>query len=124
MKKMKINQVLFIMIFSSFLFSCKKETITKVNNAPSKVTNFTITYGSDDEYNWSDATDADGNAITYDLYLLKDTNAKPIKIAENLTTSLYTTSVSYFGSTRAMIVVAKDGNGGETTSIEYPTIIL
>jgi hypothetical protein len=124
MKNMSIKQSLLIVIFTCCLFSCKKETITKTNNAPSKVTNFTISFGSDDVYNWTDATDADGDAITYDLYLLKDTNAKPFKVAENLTTSQYTTSVSYLGITRAMIVVAKDGKGGETTSVEYPTIIL
>ncbi len=114
---------LFIAISVLFLFSCKKEEVTP-NNPPSTVTNFSIEYGSDDTYNWSDATDADGDAVTYDLYLLKDTGAKPFKVSENLTISEYTSGVSYFGTIRAMIVVAKDGKGGETTSIEYPTIIL
>ena len=124
MKNIPIKQSLLIVILTCCLFSCKKETIVQTNNAPSKVTNFTITYGSDDVYNWTDATDADGDAVTYDLYLLKDTNAKSFKVVENLATSQYTASVSYFGVTRAMIVVAKDGKGAETTSIEYPTIIL
>lgn len=114
---------LFIAMSALFLVSCKKEEITP-NSAPGKVTNFTISYGSDDVYDWSDATDPDGDAVTYDLYLLKDTGAKPFKVAENVTTSEYTSSVSYFGITRAMIVVAKDGKGGESTSVEFPTIIL
>lgn len=118
-----MKQKLWIAICILALVSCKKETVTP-NNAPSSVTNFIITYGSDDVYDWTDATDPDGDAVTYDLYLLKDTGSKPYKIAADLKTSQYTTSVSYLGITRAMIVVAKDGKGGQTTSVEFPTIIL
>lgn len=118
-----MKKQLFIAISVLLLISCKKEEVSP-NNAPSSVTNFTITYGSDDVYNWTDATDADGDAVTYDLYLLKDTGSKPYKIAGDLSTSQYTSGVSYLGVTRAMIVVAKDGKGGQTTSVEYPTIIL
>jgi len=114
---------LFIAISVLFLFSCKKEEVTP-NNAPSTVSNFSIEYGSDDTYNWSDATDADGDAVTYDLYLLISTNAKPTLVASDLTSSQYIASVSYVGTLRAMIVVAKDGKGGKTSSVEYPTIIL
>ena len=117
----KLTTLLLFMV--ALVFSCKKEEVTP-NNPPSTVTNFSIEYGRDDTYNWSDATDADGDAVTYDLYLLKYTGAKPFKVSENLTISEYTSGVSYFGTIRAMIVVAKDGKGGETTSIEYPTIIL
>ena len=119
-----MQKYVLILLSAFFFFSCTKEEVTP-NSAPTSVSNFSITYGgTDDTYNWSDATDADGDAVTYDLYLLKDTNPKPISVVKGLTTSQYTTSVSYFGVTRAMIVVAKDGKGGETTSIEYPTIIL
>lgn len=119
-----MKKYLLIALSALFLFSCTKEELTP-NSAPSSVSNFSITFGgTNDTYNWSDATDADGDAVTYDLYLLKDTNSKPISVVKDLTTSQYTTSVSYFGVTRAMIVVAKDGKGGETTSVEYPTIIL
>ncbi len=105
------------------LFSCTKENVTP-NNAPSSVSGFSIEYGSSNIYNWSDATDADGDAVTYDVYLLMDVSSKPFKIAQNLTVSEYTSGVSFLGTLRAMIVVTKDGKGGETTSIEYPTIII
>jgi hypothetical protein len=119
-----MQKYVLIMLCAFFLFSCTKEEVTP-NSAPSSVSNFSITYGgTDDTYNWSDATDADGDAVTYDVYLLMDSSSKPFKIAQNLTVSQYTSGVSFLGTLRAMIVVAKDGKGGETTSIEYPTIIL
>ncbi|MFN8296036.1 MAG: hypothetical protein U0T69_07555 [Chitinophagales bacterium] len=113
-----------LIILSTMAFcSCTKENVTS-NNAPSSVSGFSIEYGSSNIYNWSDATDADGDAVTYDVYLLMDVSSKPFKIAQNLTVSEYTSGVSFLGTLRAMIVVAKDGKGGETTSIEYPTIII
>lgn len=118
-----MKKYILIALSALFLFSCTKEELTP-NSAPSVVSNFSIDYAGDNTYNWSDATDADGDAITYDVYLLMDTNSKPFKIAQNLTVSQYSSGVYFVGTLRAMIVVAKDGKGGETTSVEYPTIIL
>lgn len=118
-----MKKYLLIVLSALFLFSCTKEELTP-NNAPSVVSGFSIDFAGDNTYNWSDATDPDGDAVTYDVYLLMDTSSKPFKIAQNLTVSQYTTSISFLGTLRAMIVVAKDGKGGETTSVEYPTIIL
>lgn len=68
--------------------------------------------GTSTTLSWT-ASDVDGNALTYDVYL--DTNANPsTKVSENQTemnydvTGLTTTSTYYFK------VVVKDGNGGNS----------
>jgi hypothetical protein len=118
-----MKQKLWIAICMIACLSCKKETV-QPNTAPGTVTGFSISYGSSTVFDWSDATDPDGDAVTYELYLLNDTGSKPFLVAKDLTTSQYSTSVHFLGVTKAMIVVVKDGKGGVTTSVEAPTIIL
>ncbi|WGS65605.1 LVIVD repeat-containing protein [Marinitoga aeolica] len=64
---------------------------------------------------WAAATDPDGDAVTYDLYL--DTNPNPTTLYKSgLTTNSYSDSFSQTGVTYYWKVVAKDPKGGTRES--------
>lgn len=69
-------------------------------------------------FSWEQATDSDGDAVAYDVYL--DTKSNPeYSIANDLSTTSYTipdTMALSLAQEYYWKVVAKDGKGGETTS--------
>ncbi len=112
------------------LIGCSKEKNPIVveeleqNNAPQAFNLLTPVEGIDlDVYNitftWEDAEDLDDDDITYELYVY-DSDASPIRIAENLTKTSYTIEGRYdFDSNKTWYVTASDGKqGGETKSSE------
>ncbi len=102
------------------ILSCAKE-----NAAPTSPTNFSIDIGgSSTEYIWYPSTDADGDAITYDISVLDAINSTPLVIATNVSTNTYTSPLTPLNIPTTMIVTAKDGNGGTTTGVEKPDITL
>ena len=102
--------------------SCKKETI---NHSPQKCNNFVIKFGGTNiEFDWSDAFDEDNDKLTYDLLILFENNKTPSIINSNNIESKHVTTFLQNETIVAMIIIAKDGKGGESTSIEVPTIIL
>ena len=68
---------------------------------------------------WEEALDPDGDEVIYDFYLDQSTNPSTL-IAANLTSPLYEFVTLLSGETTYYWkVVAKDGNGGETTSATF-----
>jgi len=98
---------------------------TKANEAPSAPSNpnpgdETIGVPVTPTLSWDESTDPDETTITYDLYLGTDEEKleeDPVVKASNLTTNSYTFTESLVnGITYYWKVVAKDGQGGETSS--------
>lgn len=118
-------------LFAAFLFfSCSKdsnndtEQPTKKNVAPSAFNLTTITNEATEvpilpSFSWQKANDADGDSVTYDLYL--DTNATPTtKLASNLTTATYAMTVELDANTTYYwSVTAKDSEGNTTSSAVF-----
>lgn len=102
------------------MLSCTKE-----NTAPTAPSNFSVDFGgTNTDFNWTASTDADGDAITYDIAVLDDANSTPKSITTGVTTNSYSTTASTPNLPKTMIVTAKDGKGGTTTGVENPDIIL
>jgi hypothetical protein len=103
----------------SFLSSCKKESVAPVqpNQDPSKVTLLSGD-GLADGYNinWTAATDPDGDNVVYDLYVMQPHKAK-VLIGENLTSPTFHYVVSK--APAIVVVITKDGKGGESTTAGY-----
>lgn len=98
---------------------------TKENVAPTTPTNFRVEIGgSSTDFSWKASTDADGNAITYDIAVLDDANSTPKSIATGVTTNSYSTTATILNIPKTMIVKANDGKGGTTTGVEKPDITL
>ena len=117
-----MNKIIALLAISVVIMSCTKETI---NTAPTTPTNFRVDFGgTNTDFNWKASTDADGDAITYDISVLDDANSTPKLIATGVTTNSYSTTAVIPNIPRTMIVTAKDGKGGTTTGVELPTIIL
>jgi hypothetical protein len=113
------------MIFSLLVISTTMMSCTKENNAPTAPSNFSVDFGgSSTEFHWIASTDADGDAITYDISVLDDANSTPKSIAIGVTTNTYSTTASIPNIPKTMIVTAKDGKGGTTTGVENPDITL
>lgn len=117
-----MNKLIGLLAISVSMMSCTKETI---NTSPTTPTNFLVDLGgTSTEFHWSASTDADGDAITYDIAVLDDANSTPKSIATGVTTNTYSTTAAVPNTPRTMIVTAKDGKGGTTTGVENPTILL
>ena len=119
MKKLLLLSTMFCL---ALLTGCTKEI---QNQNPTKPSNFVIEYGgSDVEFRWKASTDADGNAVTYDISVLDVDNSTPKSIAVDVATNSFTTTTFPSNIPQTMIVRAKDGKGGEATGVEKATIYL
>lgn len=87
---------------NAFALSFVEDNATEIELSPS--------------FSWQTAVDADGDSVTYDLFL--DTNTTPVtKLGSNLTNNSFElTSDLNEGTTYYWFVTAKDSNGNSTTS--------
>ena len=118
-----------IMFFSLLLFiGCDKEETVPEEEIPNtpplsfeliSPVSLEETDIIDITFEWGEATDPDGDVVTYDLYIRRATSSA-IKIAEDLPHPTYTwENKSAFNTVFDWYVVAKDGKPqGETTSPE------
>lgn len=114
-----------VALCASFLFfACSKDESTK-NSAPEKVVLLTpankLTGVNIDQLNleWQSASDPDGDAVVYDLYL--DTESSPqMKVIGDLKANSYKLQTDLdVETTYYWRVVAKDGKGGSSESEVY-----
>jgi hypothetical protein len=114
--KKNTNHILVSIFMMLLMFTSCKKTECTINHSPTEPT---IKVGDIDAtgaiLNWKASTDIDGDAITYDVYVLDIGHTLKFKVASDvtLTTFNYTTTIN----PKTVIVVAKDGKGGETTGV-------
>ena len=113
-----MKNLIILLAFSFSISSCTKETM---NTAPTMPSNFYISIGGTSAtYSWKASTDADGDAIVYDISVLDDAHSTPLVVATNVSTNSFISSTTPANIPRTMIVTAKDGKGGTTTGVEQP----
>ncbi len=127
--KNKFANVLMILSVLVFIISCGSDDNTTTdpveeNNPPNSFNLNEIANGATDigvlpVFSWETASDPDGNAVLYDMYL--GTEQTPTNLyVENLTTANFNvTNQLSFSETYYWRVVAKDNQGGETSSTVY-----
>lgn len=137
---MKTRLLIFAGILMFLVIACSKDDNPKdpdpinqpdqkpnpLNKPPATFTLLTVVDNGMDvdpkpTFTWNETTDPDGDKVTYSLYL--DKSADPITlVADGLATSTFTMpddealslAQDYFWK-----VVAKDGKGGETSSVTF-----
>ena len=121
---MKTNNNILVSIFMLFLlFSSCKKTECKINNAP---TSPNILTGDVDAtgaiLKWSASTDSEGDAVVYDVYLIDATHPNKFSVATNVNATTFKYVTAEYPT--VVVVVAKDGKGGEATGIGKFTFFL
>nr|WP_321223090.1 YHYH protein [uncultured Psychroserpens sp.] len=108
---------LVILSLSTAFYACSSDddssngNINTDNQAPSTFSvTVSATAATGATINWTQATDADGDTVTYNV------NLEDAEVASNLSVQNYTFSALSTSTTYSGTVIAQDGNGGETTS--------
>ncbi len=110
-----------LIALSLMLMACSKDDEAPKNQAPGAFDLLTVTDDALEvvrkpSFSWTSAKDPEGDAVTYDLYLDTDSGAHT-KRASDLTGTTYgTTSELELNTTYHWKVVAKDDQGGTTSS--------
>jgi hypothetical protein len=110
------NHILASILMMLLMFTSCKKTECTINHAPTEPTILRGDLGVGTAIlKWNASTDIDGDAISYDVYVLDTDHTLKFKVASDVkfTTFNYTTTLN----PSTVIVVAKDGKGGETTSV-------
>lgn len=92
------------------LFSCDKDEPEKPNTSPQAFEVTAKVEGTDVTLTWTEALDADGDAVTYAVVYGADT------LTKGLTTRTFTIKDLPYETEIAGTVVANDGKGGKTES--------
>lgn len=123
MKKVT-KKIMMIIAVSTVIFmtSCKKEPITQNHNPDVPVIQYGDALADGFNINWNATTDPDGDVVTYDVYLMDNVYVSKFKVAENLSSTTYHYVTSSTPTT--VIIVAKDGKGGERTGVRKFEYIL
>ncbi|MDB5226395.1 MAG: Neutral metalloprotease [Bacteroidota bacterium] len=116
MKKVTKTMMMIAAVFTViFMTSCKKETLTQNHNPDVPTIQYGDALADGFNINWNAASDPDGDAVTYDVYLMDNVYVSKFKVAENLSSTTYHYVTSNEPTT--VIIVAKDGKGGERTGV-------
>ncbi|MBQ4804889.1 fibronectin type III domain-containing protein [Aquimarina sp. MMG015] len=99
-----------LLIIASYLISCSNDDSTTTNQAPANFTVTTEIINNDVTISWTEATDPEGNPVTYDIVL----NSENIRTNEE-NTSYQIDNLSYNTNYEGS-VTAKDTDGLTTTS--------
>jgi len=105
-------------LVANLFISCGNDDSDETNNIAPEAVTLSIVDETDHigiDFVWTEAIDADGDAVTYDFY------ANGNVLAENLTSLNYSwiiENVEEFTYPVTFKVVSKDSNGGETDSNE------
>ncbi len=114
MKKYKILTISFILIsiLGVFFSSCKKDDPNLVSGNVIQVSPFNsaVDVALDVSLLWQAASDLNGDAVTYDVYL--GTEATPVTVVSNSQTGTTYSPTLAVNTTYYWKVVAKDGKGG------------
>ncbi|MEM9686097.1 MAG: kelch repeat-containing protein [Bacteroidota bacterium] len=120
-----MRKILFIAVSLSLLIGCSKNEPVALkelqpNRAPQNFELISPAIDAETDiiditFEWEEAIDPDGDAVTYELYIYTD-GESPVRIAENLTTTSYVLeSKSPFDTSYKWYVVARDS--GEESQI-------
>ncbi len=142
--KNKLADILMILMVTVFIISCGSDdnnapdTISEPdsvinpdpveeNNPPDSFNLNEITNGATDidvlpVFSWETANDPDGDTVVYDMYLGTEQAATNLYVANLTTTDFNVTNQLNFSETYYWRVVAKDDQGGETSSTVYSFI--
>ncbi|WP_160114309.1 hypothetical protein [Aquimarina sp. AU119] len=129
MNTKKTINLLMILMLSVFVTSCGSDDNNtsdpvEENNPPTSFNLNEITNEATDidilpVFNWETANDPDGDTVVYDMYLGTEQAATNLYVANLTTTSFNVTNQLNFSETYYWRVVAKDNQGGETSSTVY-----
>lgn len=117
MRKLKITfikQTIYLLLTVIFAVSCSKDDdLEKVNTALSafEITATVLESRNEVTITWTEATDADGDVVTYDVVYGVDT------VAKGLTTRNYTFKDLPYETVISGVVVASDGKGGKSETM-------
>jgi hypothetical protein len=137
LKKHSKSKILIIILLVLISLSCSKddENLNPKNQAPSKFTLLTPNANKEDitrntTFSWQQATDPDGDNVSYDLYIGFDLGTTELIVSDLSTTSYTLAELLDFDTQYLWRVVAKDGKGGVTESevqsfkTEFPIVFL
>ncbi len=121
--------VLMIFMVSVFVTSCGSDDNNapkpvEENNSPTSFNLNEITNGATDidilpVFSWETANDPDGDNVVYDMYLGTEQTATNLYVENLTTTGFNVTNQLNFSETYYWKVIAKDNQGGETSSTVY-----